>query len=316
MNLIVMKKIAICGSMFFHKEMTELKSSLEAIGYSVFAPRSFEEMGIIDYDKYTQEEGKALKVKYDLIRDYYSKIVESEAVLIANYEKRGVAGYIGGNTLLEIGFAYVNNKDIFMVNSAPDLQYKAEIEAMHPIVIGSDLGKIKEHYAKLPKAFLSSQSPLKIDAVSFGFRKAGYKYDVQGYKTKSTVSEQPMSIEEACDGAGSRMKNLKKQIRNSDYEYLVSIESGLAKLHPKHEYFGFSVCIIEDGNGNEKINIATALEIPKEMTDILDRYPDLGVFVQEKYNSEFKDPYQFLTHGKVKRLDLLTASVMNTVSQF
>lgn len=311
-----MKKIAICGSMFFHKEMTELKLKLEDLGFSVHAPRSFAEMGIIDYDKYTQEEGKELKIKYDLIKDYFSKINESSAILVANYEKREIEGYIGGNTLLEMGFAYANDKDIFMINEAPELQYKAEIEAMQPVVIGDDLTKITGYYNNLPKVFLSSANEIKVDATSFSFDDTGYDFDVQGIKTVSNVSEQPMSIAETYEGASNRMSDLKKQLKGKDYEYLVSIESGLAKLHDNHNYFNVTVCLIENKSGESKVSIVTDLEFPKEMTDKLDEYPDLGVFVQKEYGSKFKDPFRYLSHGRLKRIDLLMYPVRNTILQF
>lgn len=312
-----MKTITICGSMLFHKEMTKFKESLEEMGFHANAPKSFEEMGLINYDKYTQEEGKELKIKYDLIRDYYSKIVDSDAILIANYEKKGVKGYIGGNTLLEMGFAYSNRRNIFMVNPAPDMSYKAEVEAMQPIIIGEDLTKIQKYFENLPKVFISSDNSIKVQSVSFSLKESGYNYDVSGFKTSSKVSEQPMSIDETYDGAMNRLSDLKQKIVGRKFQYLVSIESGLAKLHKDHNYFNVTVCIVEDSNGNSKASIVSDIEFPKEMTDLVpSKYPDLGVLVQKEYNSKYKDPFQYYTDGKVKRIDLLKYAVKNTLSQF
>lgn len=312
-----MKTITICGSMLFHKEMTEFKKTLEEMGFQANAPKSFEEMGIINYDKYTQEEGKELKKKYDLIRDYYSKIIDSDAVLIANYEKKGIKGYVGGNTLLEMGFAYSNHRNIFMVNPAPDLPYKAEIEAMRPINIGEDLSNIRKYYEELPKVFVSSDNSIKVQSVSFSLKESGYNYDVSGFKTLSKVSEQPMTINETYDGAVNRLADLKKKIKGKKYEYLVSIESGLARLHKNHNYFNVTVCIVEDNKGNSKTSIVSDIEFPKEMTDLVpSKYPDLGILVQKEYGSKYKDPFQYYTDGKVKRIDLLKYAIKNTLSQF
>ena len=44
---------------------------------------------------------------------------------------------------MEIGFAYVNNKKIFLLNPIPDMIYRDEIEACQPIVISNDLSLIK-----------------------------------------------------------------------------------------------------------------------------------------------------------------------------
>ena len=45
---------------------------------------------------------------------------------------------------MEIGFAHVNNKKIFLLNSIPEnVPYKDEIRAMVDIVLNGDLSKIK-----------------------------------------------------------------------------------------------------------------------------------------------------------------------------
>lgn len=83
-----------------------------------------------------------MKKKFDLIRWYYNSIFNSDAVLIVNLEKNRIKNYIGGNTLLEMGFAHVLNKRIFLLNDIPDISYRDEILAIQPIVINGDLNKI------------------------------------------------------------------------------------------------------------------------------------------------------------------------------
>lgn len=70
-------------------------------------------------------------------------IKESEAILVTNYDKKGVTGYIGGNVFLEMGFAHVLDKKIFLLNEVPDVSYVDEIRAMQPMVINNDLSLIK-----------------------------------------------------------------------------------------------------------------------------------------------------------------------------
>ncbi|MBI3037115.1 hypothetical protein HYY73_05205 [Candidatus Woesearchaeota archaeon] len=44
---------------------------------------------------------------------------------------------------MEIGFAHVLNKKIFLMNSIPEIEYyKSEIEAVKPIIINGNLFKI------------------------------------------------------------------------------------------------------------------------------------------------------------------------------
>ena len=67
----------------------------------------------------------------------------ADAVLVLNLDKNGVKNYIGGNTLMEIGFAHVLNQKIFLWNPIPNIDYyKTEIEAMRPIVIDGEFSKI------------------------------------------------------------------------------------------------------------------------------------------------------------------------------
>ena len=91
-----------------------------------------------------KENGEISKraIKQDVIRGYFNKIKESEAILVLNFDKKGIKNYIGGNTFLEMGFAYVLNKKLFLLNEIPDMPYKDEIKVMQPIIINGDLSKI------------------------------------------------------------------------------------------------------------------------------------------------------------------------------
>jgi len=80
----------------------------------------------------------------DAIRVFWNAMQGSDAVLVLNYDKNGIENYIGGNTLMEIGFAHVLNQKIFLMNPIPEIPYyKSEIEAMKPIIINKDLSLIK-----------------------------------------------------------------------------------------------------------------------------------------------------------------------------
>ena len=73
------------------------------------------------------------------------KIKKSDAILVLNYDRKGIKNYIGGNTFLEIGFAHVLDKKIYLLNPIPDINfYKEEIEAIHPEILYGDVGKINE----------------------------------------------------------------------------------------------------------------------------------------------------------------------------
>lgn len=142
-------KIVICGSMAFAKQMVKIKDQLEKAGHSVAMPELVEKF--LKYKTWQRRvvgwrstEGAKRKKKYDLIRRHYEKIKKADAVLVLNFDKKGIKNYIGGNSFLEIGFAYVLGKKIFLWNEIPKIKfYREEILAIEPIILNGDLSKIK-----------------------------------------------------------------------------------------------------------------------------------------------------------------------------
>lgn len=141
-------KIAICGSMAFAREMLSAKKKLEETGHSVVNPPLIEEF--IKTKKLRQRaqrgggaEGAKLKKKHDLIRRYYEEIKNADAILVLNYNKNSIENYIGGNSFLEMGFAHVLRKKIYLLNPAPKSSfYYEEVLAMEPTVLKGDLSRV------------------------------------------------------------------------------------------------------------------------------------------------------------------------------
>ena len=93
-------------------------------------------------DGITKDHAQVKKEK-DFIKYWYDLICQSDAIIVCNFDKNGIKNYIGGNTLMEIGFAYVNNKKIFLYNPIPeDVSYTDEIKAMTNLILNGDLKKI------------------------------------------------------------------------------------------------------------------------------------------------------------------------------
>ncbi len=152
-------KITICGSIAFYQQMEELKNSLISKGHEVFIPllsnEAPKEMGggkKIYFGKYIEDNGgidsfspdhQIWDLKEKAIRDHYEKIENCDAIIVVNHEKRGLNGYIGGNTLIEIGVAFYLNKKIFILNPvSSEISYKQEIMGMKPIILNGDLSLI------------------------------------------------------------------------------------------------------------------------------------------------------------------------------
>jgi hypothetical protein len=84
--------------------------------------------------------------EHNYLKVHYRHICESEAVLVVNLEKDGVSDYIGGNVLMELGQAYVNDKKIFLLKDIPRaMPYTDVIESMDPICLHGDLNNIKKY---------------------------------------------------------------------------------------------------------------------------------------------------------------------------
>jgi len=138
-------KITICGSITNAKKIYEIKAELEKQGHTVFS-HDLMKMYAEDNSEIinrAQEAQYELKIENDTLKWYYNKIKESDAILVCNFEKNGISGYIGGSVLIEIGYAYALDKKIFFLNPIPEINFKDELIAAQPIVIENDLNQIK-----------------------------------------------------------------------------------------------------------------------------------------------------------------------------
>ncbi len=140
-------KITICGSVKFAGRLVEVYHKLKEMGHE---PVMHEEMfGIADgtakelIEAVSKDHGEA-KRKYNFIKLWYNYIKSSDAILVCNFDKNGIKNYIGGNTLMEMGFAHVNDKKVFLLNPIPEgVPYVDEIRAMTDVVLKCDLSKIR-----------------------------------------------------------------------------------------------------------------------------------------------------------------------------
>lgn len=148
-------KIAICGSINFTPEIKKAKDKLEKDRHEVYIPLTSERIinGELTMEDFLKEkeangdkkfrESAQRKINDDVINLYYKKIKEMDAILILNLEKNNIKDYIGGNSFLEMGFAHVLNKKIFLLNEIPEMGYKDEMLAMKPVILNGDLKNIQ-----------------------------------------------------------------------------------------------------------------------------------------------------------------------------
>lgn len=141
-------KIYVLGSNSFVREMVRCKNDLISLGYDGWIHQDYEDhvngtkKAFLDNHGIPGESAD-FKRSHDYIRSHYKHILESDAILIVNLEKKGLKNYIGGNCLMEMSMAYVNDKKIFLFNEIPkESTYLDEIVAMDPICLNGDLKNI------------------------------------------------------------------------------------------------------------------------------------------------------------------------------
>lgn len=141
-------KITLCGSIAFFDQMLAVKKQLEALGHEVKLPPTEvpDENGrMIPVAKYyelrktvTDETSWVWINKEIAMRNHFDKVAWSDAILVCNYDKKGIVGYIGANTLIEMGLAMYLRKPIYLLNPIPEIDCKEEILGMRPIILNSD----------------------------------------------------------------------------------------------------------------------------------------------------------------------------------
>lgn len=117
------KKVVICASASFENEIVEWKNKLEEKGFEVL--------------KYPT------KIKGDLLTGYnrefsehYEAITKADILLALNFDKKGIAGYIGAGVFAEMAFALGLNRtldkqiEVCYINPIPKegLPYFDELE--------------------------------------------------------------------------------------------------------------------------------------------------------------------------------------------
>lgn len=141
-------KIVICGSSAFKEQMLKYHDRLIKLGhepvvypdYVAFVNGEKQEI----WSQVSGGEHYKAKISQGYIKWYYRAIHESDAILVLNFDKKGIKNYVGGNTLMEIGFAHVHDKKIFLLNPIPEeVSYCDEIKAMANVILNGDLSEIK-----------------------------------------------------------------------------------------------------------------------------------------------------------------------------
>ena len=122
--------------------MVEIWEKLESKSCEVILPKHTKEYANWTLKLENSKESTENKIKDNLIKDYYSKIAQCDAVLIVNVHKNNISNYIWWNSFLEMAFAHVLDKKIYLLNPIPYMIYTDEIIALQPVIINWNLDLI------------------------------------------------------------------------------------------------------------------------------------------------------------------------------
>lgn len=143
------KTITLCSSASFFTQVVLVEKALKDAGFKVQIPLTANKMkksGDFRVETYKTwfKNPKDYKRKTFLMKDHFNKIVEGDAVLVLNYEKNKMPGYIGGAVLGEMVIAFHTKKPIYILNPInKNLGFREEVFAMQPIIINGDFSKIR-----------------------------------------------------------------------------------------------------------------------------------------------------------------------------
>ena len=131
-------KLCLSGSMTSIDEMVPLSALLDALGHQVLVPsRGTEPRMAKRLAQAGTHERKAI-----FVEDHLEKIRESDAVVIANFEKDGVNGYVGTSALMEAAMAYALGKRLYVLNTPAVDGVESDLSSLGAVQLNGDYGLI------------------------------------------------------------------------------------------------------------------------------------------------------------------------------
>ena len=147
--------ITICSSANFYRQAVKLQEELNKLDLNVIVPAmatKMKESGDFEVSHYKTwfNDANDYHKKAQLMRNHFAEVEKADAILVLNYEKRGIQNYIGGNVLMEMSLAFWLNKPIFILNEIPEESaFEEEIKGMEPIVLHGDALSLISQYEKI-----------------------------------------------------------------------------------------------------------------------------------------------------------------------
>lgn len=132
--------------MAFAKEMVEVQKKLKKLGHEASIPVESEPHLKDDTFVDSLEANLQFCISEDVMRRNFKEVTHNDAILVLNYKRNDLDGYIGISALLEMGIAHFHGKKIFLYHAPPDynqVRWAHEVAIMQPVILKGDLQKIK-----------------------------------------------------------------------------------------------------------------------------------------------------------------------------
>ena len=119
-------RIVLAGSMAFARKMDEVRHVFEQSGVQVTYPHDGGDLSPEAIRRYNNEAR--------------ARIEEADILLVVNERKHDIEGYVGANTLVEIGMAYALHTPIYVLNQYDTAQPNAtELAGLIDGIVGDDI---------------------------------------------------------------------------------------------------------------------------------------------------------------------------------
>lgn len=168
------------------------------------------------------------------------------------------------------------------------------------------------------KVLIGTKNPAKIEGAKKAFDEYFDDIEIVGIDVKSEVSEEPVN-DEIYEGAKNRVNNLIKYAKENNIypNYYLGIESGMTNKFGK--WMIINIAVIKDKDNNESFGTSASFPIPdKYVNEIMQT--DLGkvmdrIFMEQDLRIK-KGGINFLTHGKISRIDLTKEAFVMALTQY
>jgi len=140
----------IAGSLTFAKELLALQRFYHQHGHQAMVCDDCPLFAAEPDRKLSFDEQLREGIRKDVLREGFEKIRQADLLLVANYEKRGIQGYIGPSVLMEMGVQYADRKPMAVLFEPLKEQPSGlEIYLMQPTILYGNPEQLLFHLKRL-----------------------------------------------------------------------------------------------------------------------------------------------------------------------